>query len=182
MTTSPTTGVQPVTAAQVEQWLQTTTRKRLALHVHATEPWPSRQHQEAFLAMSALVQEAMEEVRVMSAALREASQGLRARTTEVREHATHLLARPHPIPNAALHYQPTSDEHLYLIEYTDIYLVGGDEATKGEMTKDELTAYLQSRAVTPALIEDVLAKLSQRGAVSLAKAPEPQGWVISAVL
>jgi len=181
MPTSPHTAETPVTAAQVEEWIATTTRKRLHLHGQATEPCGSCPRHEAFLVMSDLLQEAIEEVRVMSTTLRERSQVLRARTAEVREHAAHLLARPHRMPHAARHDTQTRGDHLYLIEYTDIYIVVGDDTTKGEMTKDELTAYLQSRAVPPALMKDVLAKLDQRGAVALAKA-SAHGWAVSAVI
>src|SRR5262249_13392378 len=143
---------QPLTAEQVKVWLYTIQRKCLALHVQATAPWNSLLQQQAFMEMSDLLQEALEEVRVISTTLREDSQALRAHTAEVREHAAQLRARPHRMPNTALHSREIRGERLYFIEYNDTYLIAGDDATQKELTKEELAAYLHSRSVQPALI------------------------------
>src|SRR5262249_11498418 len=100
MSRVPNEPAQPITIEQVEAWLCATKRKRLDLHLQATEPWSSRRRHEAFMAMSELLKEAIEEVRVMSESLQEKSRALRAHSVEVREHAAHLTVRPHRIRNA----------------------------------------------------------------------------------
>jgi hypothetical protein len=180
MSTLPKEPEQPITAEQVKAWLHTIQRKRLALHVQATAPWHSLPQQQAFMEMSDLLQEALEDVRVISTTLREDSQALRAHTAEVREHAAQLRARPHGMTNTALHYREIRGERLYLIEYNDTYLIAGDNATQKEMNKEELTAYLHSRSVQPSLIAAVFEKLLQKGAVALAKESEHHAWVIAA--
>jgi vancomycin resistance protein YoaR len=81
---------QPITAKQVEAWLHTAQRKRLALHVQAMAPWNSLSRQQAFMEMSDLLQETLEEVRMISTTLREDSQALRTRTAAVRVNAAQL--------------------------------------------------------------------------------------------
>jgi small-conductance mechanosensitive channel len=171
---------QPITAEQIEAWLHTTQSKRLALHVQATASWNSLSRQQAFMEMSDLLQEALEEVRVISTTLREESQALRAHIAEVREHAAQLRARPHRMKNTDLHYGEIRGDRLYLIEYNNTYLIAGDSATKKEMNQEELAAYLHSRSVQPCLIAAVCEKLLQKGAVALAKESEHHEWVIAA--
>src|SRR5262245_49346446 len=67
----------PLTAAELDEWVATTATKRLQLHLKAVEPLYSTQRQQAFMVMSDLLQEAIEEVRVVSASLREDSTALR---------------------------------------------------------------------------------------------------------
>ena len=87
----PSTGPQkPVTARQVEEWLQAIHRKRLELSLHAMEPLYNTRRELAVMEMSQLLQEAIEEVRVVSAALREQSQALRDRSSAVRAYSQHL--------------------------------------------------------------------------------------------
>src|SRR5262249_5778126 len=119
MSTLPKEPEQPITAEQVKAWLHTIQRKCLALHVQATAPWNSLPQQQAFMEMSNLLQEALEEVRVISTMLREDSQALRAHTAGVWEHAAQLRARPHRMTNTALHYREIRGERLYLIEYNE---------------------------------------------------------------
>jgi len=180
MSTLPKEPEPPTTAEQIEAWLHTTQSKRLALHVQDTAAWNSLPRQQAFMEMSALLQEALEEVRVMSTTLREESQALRVHTAEVREHAAQLRARPHRMQHPDLHYREIRGDRLYLIEYNDTYLITGDSATKKEMNKEELAAYLHSLSVQPSLIAAVLEKLLQKGAVALAKESEHHEWVIAA--
>jgi hypothetical protein len=149
MSTLPKEPEQPITAKQVEAWLHTAQRKRLTLHVQAMVPWNSLPRQQAFMEMSNLLQEALKEVRVISTTLREDSQALRAHTAAVREHAAQLRARPHLMKNTDLHYREIRGDRLYLIEYSDMYLIAGDSATQKEMNKEELATYLHSRSVQP---------------------------------
>ena len=80
-----------LTAAQVEQWITATSSMRLHLHVVATEPWHSVERHAAFIQMSELVLDAIEEVWVISASLREGSQRVRGASADLRAHATQLL-------------------------------------------------------------------------------------------
>ena len=88
-TSSPGPG-KPITLEQVEDWINTTRRKRLELHLLATEPWNSTRRHDAFMHMSELLQEAIEEVRVISVSLREGSEELRAKASRLREYSERL--------------------------------------------------------------------------------------------
>ena len=81
----------PITAENVQDWLHTVTRKHLDLHVLPAEPADSRQRYEAFMDLSALLQEGFEEVRVISASLREVSQMVRGESADLRAYTTQLL-------------------------------------------------------------------------------------------
>jgi len=76
-----------ITPEQVEDWIATARRKRLELHLLATEPWNSTRRHDAFMHMSELLKEAIEEVRVISASLREGSEELRAKASRLREYS-----------------------------------------------------------------------------------------------
>jgi maltooligosyltrehalose synthase len=80
----------PVTAEQVEEWLQAINRKRLELSLHAMEPLYNTRRELAVMEMSHLLQEAIEEVRVVSASLREQSQAIRDYSSEVRAYSRYL--------------------------------------------------------------------------------------------
>ena len=82
--------IQPITTAQVEEWIDAATLRRLQLHFKATEPLYSPERAEAFLEMGELLEEAIEEVRVVNAALREQSEQLRARIPELLERSARL--------------------------------------------------------------------------------------------
>jgi hypothetical protein len=87
----PSSGPQkPVTARQVEEWLQAVNRKCLELSLHAMEPLYNTRRELAVMEMSHLLQEAIEEVRVVSASLREQSQVIRDHSSEVRAYSQHL--------------------------------------------------------------------------------------------
>ena len=88
-TPSPGPG-KPITLEQVEDWIDTTRRKRLGLHLLATEPWNSTRRHDAFIHMSELLKEAIEKVRVISASLREGSEELRAKASRLREDSERL--------------------------------------------------------------------------------------------
>ena len=80
----------PMTADQVEEWLQAIDRKRLELTFHAMEPLYNTRRELAVMEISHLLQEVIEEVRVVSASLREQSQALRDHSSAVRAHSQHL--------------------------------------------------------------------------------------------
>jgi hypothetical protein len=80
----------PVTAQQVEEWLQAINRKRLELSLHAMEPLYNTRRELAVMEMSQLLQDAIEEVRVMSASLREQSQAIRDHSSAGRAYSRHL--------------------------------------------------------------------------------------------
>jgi hypothetical protein len=81
----------PLTVAQIDQWITNTSRKRLDVHVLATEPWDSPERAAAFIQMSELLLDAIEEVRVISASLREGSQQVRHQSADLRAHALQLI-------------------------------------------------------------------------------------------
>ena len=81
------------TIPEIQEWLTTTKRKGIALHLLAAEPRYSPQRAWAFLEMSTLLHEAIEEVRVLSASRQEHSQALHSRATRLRERSTALLDR-----------------------------------------------------------------------------------------
>jgi hypothetical protein len=81
----------PITAEDVEGWLQTVKRKHLDLHRLAAEPSHSHQRYAVFMDLSALLQEAFEEVRVISASLREGSQMVRGESADLRAYSTQLM-------------------------------------------------------------------------------------------
>jgi hypothetical protein len=81
----------PITAEEVHDWVHAAKRKHRELHVLAAEPLHSRQRYEAFMDLSALLQEAFEEVRVISASLREGSQMVRGASADLRAHSTQLM-------------------------------------------------------------------------------------------
>jgi hypothetical protein len=87
-----------INPAEVEQWLDTIAKKRLALYLRATEP-DAAVRAQAFWDMGALLQDALEEVRVMGTELREISEELRAVLPMLRDQSTRLEERstPHPL-------------------------------------------------------------------------------------
>jgi hypothetical protein len=82
-----------VTAEQIAAWLVSAERQRLDLDRLLTEPLYNTFRDQALMQMSALLAEAIEEVRVLSATLQEDSQVLRARAQRLREQSTALGKR-----------------------------------------------------------------------------------------
>ena len=80
----------PMTADQVEEWLQAIDGKRLELTLHAMEPLYNTRRELAVMEMSHLLQETIEEVRVVSASLREQNQAIRDHSAAVRACSQHL--------------------------------------------------------------------------------------------
>ena|SRR5947207_854580 len=87
------------TIPDIQEWIATTKRKRLELHLLAAEPLYNTQRAWAFMEMSTLLHEAIEEVRVISASLQEDSTALRSRVTGLRERSTALLERGRRTPD-----------------------------------------------------------------------------------
>lgn len=81
-----------LTAADVQDWLAVTQRQCAALVARAAEAGNPRQLYTAFREMTALLQEACEEVRVISASLREESQALREQSRALRWYSAQLFA------------------------------------------------------------------------------------------
>jgi hypothetical protein len=92
MSTRPHDPQRSVTVQDVDAWLHAARERRAQLHLQATSPCNSDERQEAFTAMSALLLEALEEVRVVSEAMRERSQAACNEATDLRAHATQLVA------------------------------------------------------------------------------------------
>jgi len=81
------------TAQDVTEWLLTIVQKHTELQSKAAGLWPSDQHHAAFAEMSALLQEAVEEVRVISGQLRTESRAVRAKATDLQTHSARLVAQ-----------------------------------------------------------------------------------------
>lgn len=88
------------TLPDIQTWIDTAKRKRYNLHLLAADPLYNTRREWAFMEMSQLLAEAIEEVRVLSASLQEDSTELRSRATALREHSTALLARGKRTPQA----------------------------------------------------------------------------------
>jgi len=86
----------PIAVEQVEDWIYAASRKRLELHLLATEPLYNSLRARAFIEMSTLLNDAIEEVRVISASLREESKELRAHAAKLREYSERLQESPKP--------------------------------------------------------------------------------------
>jgi len=98
MSTSSHGPEKPITLERVKDWIDATRRKRLELHLLATELGNSTRRHDAFMHMSELLQEAIEEVRVLSASLREESEELRAKASKLREYSERLQEQEGPQP------------------------------------------------------------------------------------
>jgi hypothetical protein len=81
------------TPQEVDAWLRAAEERRAQLHIHAASPLKSDEWQAAFTAMSVLLLEAFEEVRVVSESTRERSQAARADATDLRTHSARLMAQ-----------------------------------------------------------------------------------------
>ena len=80
----------PVTSQALDAWLRVAHEQRAALQSKAAAPLDSDERQEAFAGMAALLQEALEKVRVASEALRDTSPAVGGQTIALREHYAHL--------------------------------------------------------------------------------------------
>jgi hypothetical protein len=91
---TPANGLQQsFTPQEVDAWLLAAQERRAALHLKAAAPWNSNERHEAFTAMSDLLLQAFEEVRVISTAWQETSQRVREQSHDLQAHATRLMER-----------------------------------------------------------------------------------------
>ena len=100
------------TVQEVDTWLLAAQERRAQLHFHAASPLESDERQEAFTAMSDLLLEAFEEVRVVSESTRERSQGVRGETVDLRTHAAQLMERGVTLMARLAQYTPPSPETI----------------------------------------------------------------------
>jgi len=106
-----------VTSQDVDTWLRAAKERRAHLHLLAAlSPWQSDQRQEAFTALSALLQEALEEVRVVSESTRAWSQTVRGTSTDLRTHATQLRARSAAVLDRLAPFAPPPPEAIHEAE------------------------------------------------------------------
>ena len=102
----PSDGLQKsFTAQEVDAWLLAATEKHAEL-----------QRQEAFTDISALLQEAFEEVRVISASLRDGSQVVRGESAELRTHSAQLRERSTTLMERMAQFAPPSPEEVQKAE------------------------------------------------------------------
>ena len=113
MSTSPNGPQHYVTPEDVDAWLLAAQERRARLDQQAAlAPWHSDERQEVFVEMSALLQEAFEEVRVVSESTREWSQGVRGEAIELRTHAAQLMERGVMLMARMAQFAPPSPETL----------------------------------------------------------------------
>jgi hypothetical protein len=73
MSTGPAGPKKFLTTQDIDAWLLAAKERRVALHLKAASPWHTYHLHEAFTEMSALLHDALEEVRVVSEQLWERS-------------------------------------------------------------------------------------------------------------
>ena len=82
-----------LTSQELDAWLLAAQEQQAKLHIQAARPHNSPERYEAFAAMSALLQEAFEEVRMMSESLRKGSQVVRSEAANLRAPSIQLMER-----------------------------------------------------------------------------------------
>jgi signal transduction histidine kinase len=112
MSTLPNGPQKSFTAQEVDAWLLAAQEQRARLHLQAAQPWPSLARHEAFTEMSALLQEALEEVRVVSAQLREHSQATLAKVADLQERSARLIAQGATCRERPAPFAPPSPEEV----------------------------------------------------------------------
>jgi len=91
MSTRPNGSQKAVTTEDIDAWLLAAYEQLARLHLHAdVGSWCRDQRQEAFVLMSDLLMEALEEVRVVSESTRERSQTARSISTDLRADCSRL--------------------------------------------------------------------------------------------
>jgi len=112
MSTLPTGLQRSPTVQEVDAWLLAAHERRAQLHLHAASPLESDERQEAFTAMSALLLEAFEEVRVISEATREESQGVRGEAAALRAHNARLREQGAALWHRMAQFLPPAPEEI----------------------------------------------------------------------
>ena len=113
------------TPEQIAAWLASTQRKRLDLHLVFAEPWSPTLRTQAFLRMSDLVLESMEEVRVLSATLQTTSEALRTRATRLREQLAALWDCRARLQAQGIQGRPSAED-IHAAEQRILDLLQGD--------------------------------------------------------
>lgn len=116
MSTLPNGPPRSFTGQEVDAWLLTAQERLAHLHLQAASPGNTFARHEAFTAMSALLQEAFEEVRVVSESTREWSQGVRGEAADLRTHAAQLMERGVTLMARLAQYAPPSPEAIQAAE------------------------------------------------------------------
>jgi hypothetical protein len=104
------------TAQDANEWLLATQQKNAELYSKAAGLWQSDQHLAAFAEMSALLQEAFEEVRVISGQLRTESQAARAKATDLQTHSAQIIARGRQVAEQMSWFAPPPAEEVQKAE------------------------------------------------------------------
>jgi len=100
------------TPQDVDVWLLAAQEQRARLHFHAVLPLESDQRQEAFTAMSDLLLEAFEEIRVVSESVREESQSVRSTSVALRADSARLQDRGRLLVEGMAKFIPPPPETL----------------------------------------------------------------------
>jgi hypothetical protein len=114
------------TAHEVDAWLLAAQEQLAQLHLHAATPGQPFALHEAFTAMSALLQESFEEVRVVSESTREWSQGARSEAASLRTHSTQLMERSAALIERMSQFTPPPPEAIQEAESRMLALFKGD--------------------------------------------------------
>ena len=104
------------TVQEVDAWLLGTQERRAQLHCHAASPLGSAERQEAFTAMSDLLLEAFEEIRIMSEVTREESQESRRKSANLRTHSHQLIERGKTLAGRMEQFAAPSSEAIHQAE------------------------------------------------------------------
>jgi len=104
------------TAQDVNEWLLATQQKHAELHSKAAGLWQNDQRLAAFAEMSALLQEAFEEVRVISGQLRMESEAVRAKATDLQTYSAQLIAQGRQAAEQTAWFAPPPAEEVQKAE------------------------------------------------------------------
>ena len=128
MSTFPNRSQRSVTAQDIDAWLLAAKEQRAHLHLQAAlAPWHSDERQEVLTAMSDLLLEAFEEVRVVSESTREWSQDVRGDASDLRTHAAQLMERGVTLMARLAQFAPPPPEEIRRAESAMLALFKGGE-------------------------------------------------------
>ena len=114
---TPSNGPQKSCIAQaLDAWLLAAHEQRATLHRQAADLCQREACQEALANMSALLQQAFEEVRIVSEALREESQAVRGTSADLRTHAIQLMERGTTLLERMAQFAPPPPEKMQQAE------------------------------------------------------------------
>jgi hypothetical protein len=110
VSTTPDNLQQPFTLPEIQAWIDATKKKRDDLHLLTTDPLYNSRREWAFLEMSTLLAEAIEEVRIIGVSLQEDSTALRSHATALRQRSTALIERRRSTSDHLGHFNPSHQE------------------------------------------------------------------------